>query len=161
MGAFKWLRAKVINIFRLGCSIRGPCIEKWKVSFHEINNKKIKYQENISSVLHHFDQKSLNKDWAAIFLPCIIPPPSKLLTSQLCSDTEMKSWGGVSLDPGSGGHWLKNRSLGRKMCSGAVSRSHTPKDVGTQWEITELSLFLFFSRVHLPPRSVLSVCHLA
>lgn len=55
----------------------------------------------------------------------------------------MKSWRGVSLDPGSGGHWFENRALGWRMCSGGIT--HTPKDGGTQWEITALSLF-----VHLP-----------
>lgn len=55
----------------------------------------------------------------------------------------MKSWRGVSLDPGSGGHWLENRALGWRMCSGGIT--HTPKDGGTQWEITALSL-----SVHLP-----------
>ncbi len=92
------------------------------------------------SVLHTSD-RALNKDWAAISCPALFF--SKLLTTQLWSDTEMKSWRGVSLDPGSGGHWLKNRALGWRMCSGGITR--TPKDDGTQWEITALSL-----SVHLP-----------
>lgn len=84
---------------------------------------------------------ALNKDWAATSCPALFF--SKLLTTQLWSDTEMKSWRGVSLDPGSGGHWFENRALGWRMCSGGIT--HTPKDGGTQWEITALSLF-----VHLP-----------
>lgn len=92
------------------------------------------------TVLHSFD-RALNKNWAAISYPTLFL--SKLLTTQLWPDTEMKSWRGVSLDSGSGGHWFENTALGWKMCSGDIT--HTPKDGGTQWEITALSL-----SVHLP-----------
>lgn len=69
----------------------------------------------------------LTRSWTKTELPysCPVLFSRKPLTTQLWSDTEMKSWGGVSLDPGSGGRWLKNRALGRRMCSGGIT--HTPQ----------------------------------
>lgn len=77
---------------------------------------------NRVSILHKPD-RPLNKARADMSCPTLFF--AKLLATQLWSDTEMKSWGGVSLDPGSGGHWFENRALGWKTCSGGIT--HTPK----------------------------------